>query len=116
MFERLAGPAGLTRRASTFARRDVLQALAEVVPAEARVGIDGLEAAADRFLASAWVVPVLEPGAATPVIRRRDGRIVCSRLEGRYSTPELLARERERNRGGAERSRVRCRDGERPRA
>ena len=95
MFERLAGPLGLTHRASTFARRDVLQALAEAVPAEASVGIDGLEAAADRFIASSWAVPVLAPGEATPVIRGQDGRIVYSRVEGRYSTPELLARERE---------------------
>ena len=95
LFERLAGPTGLTCRQSTFARRDVLQALAEMVPAEASIGIAGLEAAADRFLASEWAVPVLETASATPLIRRRDGRVVYSRVEARYSTPELLACERE---------------------
>ena len=95
LFARMAGPAGLTCRQSTFTRREVLQALAEMVPADAGLGIARLEEAADRFVASEWAVPVLEPGAATPMIRRRDGRVVYSRVEARYSTPELLACERE---------------------
>jgi conjugative relaxase-like TrwC/TraI family protein len=94
LFARLAGPSGLTRRQSTFARRDVLQALAELVPPSGSVGIAGLESAADRFLASEWAVPVLELGNPTPVIRRRDGRTVYRRAEARYSTPELLEHER----------------------
>ena len=40
-------------------------------------------------------MPVLEADNPTRVIRRRDGRIVYPRAEGRYSTPELLELERE---------------------
>src|SRR5262249_33408951 len=65
--ERLAGPRGLTRRQSTFARRDVLQALAEQVPASAGVSVPGLERAADEFIASEWSVPILEPSEAAPM-------------------------------------------------
>jgi conjugative relaxase-like TrwC/TraI family protein len=93
--ERLGGPSGLTHRRSTFARRDVLQELAERIPASAGVSVQGLEEAADAFIGSDWSVPILEPSEATPMIRRRDGRVVWSRLEGRYSTVELLNVERQ---------------------
>jgi conjugative relaxase-like TrwC/TraI family protein len=96
-FARLAAPTGLTRRLSTFARRDVIQALCELVPPEASLSVSELEAAADEFLSSRFAVPVMESERvdATPAIRRRDGRMVFSRLEARYSTVELLALERE---------------------
>jgi Ti-type conjugative transfer relaxase TraA len=69
--ERLEGPEGLTRNASTFTRRDVLQAFAE----HARSGspVARIEARADAFLARDAVVE-LEPLAG----------------ERRYSTRELL--------------------------
>ena len=75
LFERLEGPDGLTRDASTFARRDVLQAFAE----HARDGapVANIEAGADAFLARDGIVE-LEPVAG----------------ECRYGTRELLQLER----------------------
>jgi Ti-type conjugative transfer relaxase TraA len=69
--ERLEGPDGLTRDASTFTRRDVLQAFAE----HARDGatVAAVESRADAFLARDGIVE-LEPLAG----------------ERRYSTRELL--------------------------
>jgi conjugative relaxase-like TrwC/TraI family protein len=96
-FTRMASPTGLTHRRATFARRDALQALCELVPPEADVVVEELETAADRFLASAHAVPVVGAGSivASPAIRRHDGRVVWSRLEGRFSTVELLSLERD---------------------
>jgi hypothetical protein len=48
LFDQLAGPDGLTERASTFARQDVLVALGAGL---AGAGRAELEALADRFLA-----------------------------------------------------------------
>jgi conjugative relaxase-like TrwC/TraI family protein len=69
--ERLEGPDGLTRHASTFTRRDVLQAFAE----HARDGatVASIQSQADAFLARDGIVE-LEP-------------LACDR---RYSTRELL--------------------------
>jgi ATP-dependent exoDNAse (exonuclease V) alpha subunit len=73
--ERLEGPEGLTRKQSTFTRRDVLQAFAE----HARDGasVAAIEARADAFIAREQIVE-LEPLAG----------------ERRYSTHELLQLER----------------------
>jgi conjugative relaxase-like TrwC/TraI family protein len=72
LFDRLAGPDGLTEHASTFARPDVLVALGAGL---AGAGRTELEALADRFLAE-WAVSVVADRA----------------LEERcWSTPELLA-------------------------
>jgi conjugative relaxase-like TrwC/TraI family protein len=75
LFDRLAGPTGLTASASTFARQDVLVALG--------AGLDGagrteLEALADRFLAERAVSVVADRALE----------------ERRWSTPDLLAVER----------------------
>jgi conjugative relaxase-like TrwC/TraI family protein len=70
----LAGPAGLTERQSTFARREVLRALAEAHPQGAPA--DWLEALADGFLAEH--ATLVEP--ALPERGRRAA----------YTTPELL--------------------------
>jgi conjugative relaxase-like TrwC/TraI family protein len=81
LLDDLAGPAGLTAQASTFARRDVLDALAKQLPvgASAERTLARLEELADEFLASERAVPVtLDRGLE----------------ERRYSTPELLALER----------------------
>jgi conjugative relaxase-like TrwC/TraI family protein len=81
LLDELAGPAGLTAQASTFARRDVLDAMAKRLPVSAsaeRVLVE-LEELADEFLASGRAVPVT-------VDRGLEER--------RYSTPELLALER----------------------
>jgi conjugative relaxase-like TrwC/TraI family protein len=72
LFDRLAGPDGLTTTASTFARPDVLVALG--------AGLDGatrteLEALADRFLAERAVSVVADRALE----------------ERRWSTPDLLA-------------------------
>ena len=75
LVERLEGPDGLTRDASTFTRRDVLQAFAEHARAGATVA--AIEARADAFLARDGIVE-FEPVAG----------------ERRYSTRELLQLER----------------------
>jgi conjugative relaxase-like TrwC/TraI family protein len=97
VFAALAAPSGLTRRASTFTRRDVIQALCERLPAAPELDGRFLENAADRFLRSSRAVALI-PETTTPetaeVFRRRDGRLLpLAREELRYSTPELLALE-----------------------
>jgi len=94
LLDRLGGPHGLTKDRSTFNRRDVLQALAAGLPAGADIGIAELERIADRFLASDRVV-VLAEGERRREVTTRDGRTITSvPTERRYSTPELLQRER----------------------
>lgn len=96
-FRRLAMPTGLTRRRSTFAPRDVVQALCEAVPVGADVPVRDFEAAAEEFLETDAVVPVLDgdAGQAAPVIRLRDGRLVWARTDRRFSTAELLTVEQQ---------------------
>jgi conjugative relaxase-like TrwC/TraI family protein len=81
LLDELAGPKGLTAQASTFARRDVLDALAKQLPvgASAERALADLEELAEEFLASERAVPVI-------VDRGLEER--------RYATPELLALER----------------------
>jgi conjugative relaxase-like TrwC/TraI family protein len=94
IFDHLASPLGLTRRASTFSRRDIIQALCERVPAGAHVDVDVIEAAADRFLASSRAVALLAEHGEGQAYRRRDGRLLpIQRDQLVYSTPELLALE-----------------------
>jgi conjugative relaxase-like TrwC/TraI family protein len=80
LLDELAAPAGLTAQASTFARRDVLDALAKQLPvgASAERTLAELEKLADEFLTSERAVPVT-------VDRGLEER--------RYATPELLALE-----------------------
>ena len=94
IFAELASPTGLTRRASTFSRRDVFQALCERVPAGALVDARAIEAATDRFLASPHAVALLPAHGEGEAYRRSDGRLLpIERDELVYSTPELLALE-----------------------
>jgi conjugative relaxase-like TrwC/TraI family protein len=81
LLDELASPGGLTAQASTFARRDVLDALAKRLPvaASADQALASLEDLADEFLSSQRAVLVT-------VDRGLD--------EPRYSTPELLNLER----------------------
>jgi conjugative relaxase-like TrwC/TraI family protein len=72
LFDRLAGPEGLTATASTFARPDVLVALGAGLTSAGRVE---LEALADRFLAERAVSVVADRALE----------------ERRWSTPDLLA-------------------------
>src|SRR5829696_1489247 len=72
LFDRLAGPDGLTEHASTFTRPDVLVALGAGLAGTTRAE---LEALADRFLAERAVSVVADRALE----------------ERRWSTPELLA-------------------------
>ena len=77
VFDRLAGPEGLTAQASTFARQDVVVALGGEL---ATIAPDELQALTDRFLAERAVAVIddrAEPGT-----------------ERRWSTPNLLSVER----------------------
>ena len=78
--EELFGPDGLTKQATSFDRRDVIQALTETLPAGVTVTAAQLEAATDRLVAHDDAVPLLQPAA-------RGG-------ERRWSTRELLLSER----------------------
>jgi conjugative relaxase-like TrwC/TraI family protein len=71
-FDRLAGPAGLTAQASTFARQEVIAALGGELAGATRVQLEEL---ADRFLAERAVAVVADRALE----------------ERRWSTPELLA-------------------------
>lgn len=81
LLDELAGPGGLTAQASTFARRDVLDALAKRLPVatSADRALASLEDLAEEFLGTQRAVLVT-------VDRGLD--------EPRYSTPELLGLER----------------------
>jgi conjugative relaxase-like TrwC/TraI family protein len=72
LFDQLAGPDGLTERASTFARQDVLVALGAGLTGAGRTE---LEALADRFVAERAVSVVADRALE----------------ERRWSTPDLLA-------------------------
>jgi len=96
--ERLVSARGLTARASTFDRRDVVQAFAAAAVDGASV--EQIEVLADGLLGREEVV-TLATGAGghvqrADVIRRADGRIVAAVADApRYSTVELLATEQQ---------------------
>ncbi|MDQ1746966.1 MAG: hypothetical protein QOD07_1229 [Frankiaceae bacterium] len=77
----LFGPSGLTAQATSFDRRDVIQALTEALPAGLTTTGRQLEGAAGRMLRDREVVALLRPSAGA-----EDGP--------RYSTADLLATER----------------------
>jgi conjugative relaxase-like TrwC/TraI family protein len=79
ILDELAGPAGLTAQAATFARQDVVDALAKRLPvAEHAAQVSAqVEALTERFLAERCMVVT------------RDRR----RAEVRYSTPDLMVLE-----------------------
>jgi hypothetical protein len=96
IFAELASPTGLTKRASTFSRRDVFQALCENVPAGALVDARAIEAATDRFLASPHAIALLPSHGNWEAYRRADGRLLPIERDALvYSTPELLALEQQ---------------------
>lgn len=92
----LASADGLTAKASTFGRREVLQAICSALP-------DGgdfpdIVALAEAFLGSEHVLALGRPSVlrSCDVIRRADGRVVPSYAdEARFTTPEMLAVERD---------------------
>ena len=85
LLDELAVPEGLTRNESSFSRREVIRTLAERSGSWGACAVGEL---ADRFLASERVV-LLAPERDLP--------------EARYTTPELLATERELLEGALER-------------
>jgi conjugative relaxase-like TrwC/TraI family protein len=90
----LSGPGGLTGQVSSFTRTDVVDALAKRLPVapSAAEALTQVEAAADRFLAE----------RAIRVGRDRRLGIDC------YSTPELLALERQLVDGATSRAEKGC--------
>jgi ATP-dependent exoDNAse (exonuclease V) alpha subunit len=92
--DELAGPEGLTAQASTFTRAEVVDALAKRLPvaASAEAALTQAEQLADRFLSERSV---------------RVGRDRRLGLE-RYSTPELLERERNMIAAATGRRQERC--------
>jgi conjugative relaxase-like TrwC/TraI family protein len=92
--EQLLGPNGLTAKASTFDRRDVLRGIAERMPAGATVA--QIEAMADDFVTRPEVMRLLMPATGTgllgsDVIRRADGSVIAAASpEPRWSTLELI--------------------------
>lgn len=88
LYRSLAGPEGLTVRASTFGTREVIKAICNALPAGGRV--DQVLDLVDGFLRSDHVLAITRnPGAAT--IRRTDGVVIpaCTD-EVRWTTPEML--------------------------
>jgi conjugative relaxase-like TrwC/TraI family protein len=84
----MAGEDGLTAHASTFSRREVLQAWCEHYPQGAPIA--EIERLCDQWLASNLVVQVDgPPTASTPLARR------VAESEPRYSTVSMLATETE---------------------
>lgn len=94
LFDELAGPTGLTHGASSFTRRDVVQAIAErtgaACPAER---VDELT---DAFLGSSSVV-ALRPDVERQFdqVWRRGGVAERSDDLARFSTPSLVAAEQQ---------------------
>jgi conjugative relaxase-like TrwC/TraI family protein len=90
----LAGPGGLTATASTFTRADVVDALAKRLPVapSAQQAIEQAEQVAERFVAE------------RSLLVGRDARLGLER----YSTPELLERERRLVAAAVERQETGC--------
>ena len=90
----LLGPDGLTAHESSFARRDVIEALCDRLPGGIAVDGPTLERLADRLLADERVVEVAQQDSEDAGARfvRRDGRSIPIALQDRrFSTVELLA-------------------------
>ena len=111
LFERLASAEGLTERASTFGRADVVKEIAGALPAGGTR--NQIESLAEVFLDTPDIVPVLpernvehltqvQPEAITePAVfdavsrpmRRRDGSVFPGTVHRQYTTVELLVTE-----------------------
>ncbi|MBA2283091.1 MAG: relaxase domain-containing protein [Acidimicrobiia bacterium] len=89
-FEHLAGAHGLTERASTFTRRDVVQRLAAELGSAAPA--EEVERLADRFIASDRVVLLAGPtsGVNSQVVIGLDNRRILTGGTAVFSTPELV--------------------------
>ncbi len=92
--DRLLGPDGLTKQASTFDRRAVLRAWCEQLTDGADITL--IEQLADQTLADPRVVPLQssEHGLVGTMRRRTNGRPMDTPTTGsRFSTQELIALE-----------------------
>jgi hypothetical protein len=91
---KLLGPDGLTQRASTFTRRDVVRSICAVLPPGAAVTADRVEHLADEVLRHRDVVAMLTDHTGGDSFRRTDGHVLRVAIEDRrYTTAELLALE-----------------------
>jgi len=95
LYSRLAGPFGLTERASTFRRTEVIEAVA--IAAGASCAAVEIERLADGFLASTRVVPVVDVQVATADVLSPEQPAVqrASLTQFRYTTRELAVLEAE---------------------
>jgi Ti-type conjugative transfer relaxase TraA len=92
LFARLVRPDGLTAQHATFGRREVLQSIAEDLPAGADIA--AIATLADEFLASPHVVALAHARGlrSSDVIRRRDGTVVATGADqARWTTLDMLA-------------------------
>lgn len=93
LFARLAGPAGLTERRSSFDRKTVIRDIADAFGQGAEA--DTVLGLAEELLASERVVTLPVAARTGHGLLRRDGTTVALETDvARYSTPELLALER----------------------
>jgi conjugative relaxase-like TrwC/TraI family protein len=96
--EDLAGPQGLTADQASFARRDVVRAWCEALPAGVAVDLEGLEELTEAFLEDDQVVKVRDTTSelsASQLLRRADGTATTAvAVERRWSTTEMLDVER----------------------
>ncbi|MEW6475343.1 MAG: MobF family relaxase [Actinomycetota bacterium] len=93
VFTHLAGPHGLTERAASFDRGDVIEALAGSLVAD--VDADTLGRLADRFLSSPLAVPLVDAttGRSRFIVTDADGTTAPVVGEVRWTTPELIEQE-----------------------
>jgi conjugative relaxase-like TrwC/TraI family protein len=93
LFAALAAPDGLTARASTFGRREVLQAICDRLPCGGDIA--DILTLTDVFLASEHVVCIGVPERlrSTDVLRVGGSVVPTHTDEVRWTTPELLATE-----------------------
>ncbi|HSJ46016.1 MAG TPA: relaxase domain-containing protein [Euzebyales bacterium] len=104
LLDAMTGPDGVTKRASSFSRRDAVIDLASrsaIHGTTAELAAARVNILVDRLLRDDRVVPVLAPAARTTgeLLRVRDasGRILrtVDRFERRYTTVDLLTAETE---------------------
>lgn len=89
LMARLAGPYGLTERASTFTRRDVVQRIASELVTARAIEVERL---ADRFIASKLAVLLVAPhsGRDSDVVIGAGHRRIRTGGTALFSTPELV--------------------------
>jgi conjugative relaxase-like TrwC/TraI family protein len=92
LFQELAGPNGLTEMASTFTQREIIQAVAE--HAGDRCTAAEVLALAQRFVAEVQPVDVRVVGRDGDVVLDGD-ELVRNKALSRYSTKELISKERQ---------------------